>query len=680
MTFLNTNFLYAFLVLLIPIAVHLFNFQRYKPLLFSNLQFLMSIQSKTKQQSKLKKILLLISRLLIFSCLVLAFAQPVIKTDNQAVRNSENQVLLYVDNSLSMGAFSTEGLIMIDLAKNRAKETVQQFAHNDKFMILTNELEGSSFRFVNRDDALNIIENIQLSDYTRSLNDILKRLNDALNTKQEGVKIISIYSDFQIPNAHFEKNIINSETTVLFNLLKHENQNNLFIDSCWFEMPIIRQNQQLGLNVSIVNQSNQNFDMLPVQLIINDQEVASSVVDIKANTSQVATLNYIESSDGLKHAKVKIDDKGSFNFDDVFYFSYEIKKEINVLELYEKKSSPYLKSLFTIDSIFSFTSNSIKSIDYSSLGNYNFVILSDVSDMADGTLSELIKAQSQGVVLLFIPSLEAELSKINQVSSAMAGVQYSHIDTSRTQIEELSLEHYLFKNVFEQIPNVIDLPVVLKRFSIQTQGNILPLIRLMDGSLLLGLSNNEGRETFFMSAALDDKSGNFHRHALIVPTLMNMAIYSKKSQDLYYIVGNQQEIGMRSDRNLSDGAIRFSHKANKKEFIPSFALRSNEIKIFPHIDELEVGNYDVTNAGNILGGVSFNRKPEESQMTFYSEDDLLNKIKEDNLSSVEIINAEKNIKKSFDRILNKNSSIWSYFILLAILFLIIELLIIRVFK
>ena len=615
-----------------------------------------------------------------FSCLILAFAQPVLKTNKQILSTSENQVLLFIDNSLSMGAYSAEGLSMIDLAKNRAKTTVQQFAHNDKFLILSNDLEGSSFRFVNRDDAINLIDNVQLSNYSRSLNEVIKRLNNALNSNQEGNKIISIYSDFQIPNAHFEKNIINSETTVLFNLLKHENQNNLFIDSCWFEMPIVRQNQQLSLNVSIVNQSNQDFDMLPIQLVINNNEVSSSVVDIKANTSQIATLNYIESSEGLKHAKVKIDDKGSFNYDDDFYFSYQIKKEIKVLELFEKKASPYLKSLYTIDSIFSFTSNNVKNVDYSSLGNYNCIVLSDVSDMADGTLSELKKAQSQGVVLLFIPSLDAELSKINLISSAIAGVQYSEIDTSRTQIEELSLEHYLFKNVFEQIPNIIDLPIVMKRISLQAQNNILPLIRLMDGSLLLGLSNHESRETFFSSVALDDKSGNFHRHALIVPTLMNMAIHSKKSQDLYYIIGNHQEISMQSEGNLADDAIRFIHKSNQKEFIPSFAIRSNEIKIFPHIDELEVGNYDVVNAGNVLGGISFNRKPAESQMTFYSEDELSIRIKEDGLTNIEIINSEKNIKKSFDRILNKNSSIGSYFILLAILFLLFELLIVRVFK
>ncbi|MDD2412197.1 MAG: BatA domain-containing protein [Bacteroidales bacterium] len=680
MTFLNPAFLYAFLVLLIPIAIHLFNFQKYKPLLFSNLQFLLTIQSKTKQQSQLKRVLLLISRLLIFSCLVIAFAQPVLKKGDQNNITSENLIVVFIDNSLSMGAFSSEGIVMMDLAKEKATETIEQFAHHDKFMILTNELEGGSFRIINKDDALNSIENIQLSHYSRNLNLIFKRINDVFENHKEELKIISIISDFQLPNAIFDKSVINPEARIVLNVLEHQSKNNIFIDSCWFEMPIIRQNQQLSLNVNVVNQSDQDFDMLPLHLIINNKEITSTVFDIKANSQQTAILNYIETTEGIKHAEIRTDDKGSFNYDDNFYFSYDLKNEISVLELYEKKNSSYLKSLFTVDSLFNFTSTNIKNIDYSSLGNYNFIILSDISEIADGTISELNKALSGGSVLLCIPSLDADYSKLNQFSNEIAGVQYSNIDTSRTQIEELALEHYLFKNVFEQIPNTMDLPVILKRFPILPQSGLIPLIKLMDGSLFIGLSNSDGKNIFFMSAALDDKSGNFHRHALIVPTFMNMAIYSKSSSDLYYKIGNLNEISIKTEKTLSDGAIQLINKKTKNEFIPAFSIRSNDIKIFPHIEDLEAGNYDIVNAGNILGGIAFNRNPEESQMNFFDEKTLNKFIKDENLENVKIVNQSTNLTKSFERILNKSSSIWSYFIVLALLFLIVEIAIIRFSK
>ncbi len=680
MTFLNPTFLYAFLVLLIPIAIHLFNFQRYKPLLFSNLQFLITIQSKTKQQSQLKKILLLISRLFIFSSIVLAFAQPVLTNDKTSISTTENYSILFIDNSLSMGAFSTEGINMIDLAKNRAKETVQQFAHNDKFMIITNELEGSSFRFINKDEAINTIENISLSHYSRSFIDIFKRINDVFGKQYDGLKTISIISDFQLPNAMFDKSVIDPETNIVLHILEHQEQNNIFIDSCWFEMPIIRQNQQLSLNVNIVNQSEQDFDMLPLRLIINNKEVTSTVFNIKANGQQKAVLNYIETTDGIKHAEIRTDDKSSFNYDDTFYFTYEIKNEIKILELFEKKSSPYLKSLYSNDSLYQFASINIKNIDYSTLSNYHFIILSEVSEMADGTISELKKSLKQGVVLLCIPSVDADFQKLNHFSTEIAGVQYSNIDTSRTQIDELAMDHYLFKNVFEEIPNIIDLPIILKRHPLVAQTNLIPLLKLMDGTVFLGLSNQEGDEVFFLSTALDDKSGNFQRHALIVPTLINMALFSKKSNDLYYKIGNQTEISIKSDQSISDGAIKLENIQTKKEFIPSFSIRSNEIKIFPHIEELEAGNYNLTNAGNIIGGTAFNRNPVESQMNFLNKETLKSFIKDENLENIKIIEINDNIKKSFQKILQKPNSIWSYFILLALLFLVLELLIIRQLK
>lgn len=212
------------------------------------------------------------------------------------------------------------------------------------------------------------------------------------------------------------------------------------------------------------------------------------------------------------------------------------------------------------------------------------------------------------------------------------------------------------------------------------QSSLIPLIKLMDGSLFIGLSNADGKNIFFMSAALDDKSGNFHRHALIVPTFINMAIYSKRSNDLYYKIGNLDEISIKTEKTLSDGAIQLINKKTKNEFIPAFSIRSNDIKIFPHIEDIEAGNYEIANAGNTLGCLAFNRNPEESQMNFLDEETLTKLIKDENLENVKIVNQSTNLTKSFQRILSKSNSIWIYFIFLALLFLMVEVAIIRFIK
>ena len=76
MLFRNPALLFGLLLLLIPIILHLFNLQRFETVKFTNVKFLKEIKEKSQKRSKLKKWLLLVTRLLALACLVLGFAQP----------------------------------------------------------------------------------------------------------------------------------------------------------------------------------------------------------------------------------------------------------------------------------------------------------------------------------------------------------------------------------------------------------------------------------------------------------------------------------------------------------------------------------------------------------------------------------------------------------------------------
>jgi L-asparagine transporter-like permease len=78
MHFLYPAFLFALLTLAIPVLVHLFNFRRYKKVLFSNVQFLKEVQEQQASRRNLKERLILAARLLALLFLVFAFARPYI--------------------------------------------------------------------------------------------------------------------------------------------------------------------------------------------------------------------------------------------------------------------------------------------------------------------------------------------------------------------------------------------------------------------------------------------------------------------------------------------------------------------------------------------------------------------------------------------------------------------------
>lgn len=76
MRFIYPSFLWALLLIAIPIIIHLLNLRKHRTVYFSNVSLLKKVRRETKRKSKLKQYLILGSRILVILTLVLAFAKP----------------------------------------------------------------------------------------------------------------------------------------------------------------------------------------------------------------------------------------------------------------------------------------------------------------------------------------------------------------------------------------------------------------------------------------------------------------------------------------------------------------------------------------------------------------------------------------------------------------------------
>ena len=101
MQFKHPELLWALLLLLIPIFIHLFQLRKFKKTPFTNVKFLQKVVSKSRKSSTLKKWLLLATRMLLLAALIIAFAQPFFA---KSTALKEKQTVIYLDNSFSMQA------------------------------------------------------------------------------------------------------------------------------------------------------------------------------------------------------------------------------------------------------------------------------------------------------------------------------------------------------------------------------------------------------------------------------------------------------------------------------------------------------------------------------------------------------------------------------------------------
>lgn len=132
MQFKYPELLWALLLLLIPILVHLFQLRKFKKTAFTNVSLLRKVRAQTRKSRTLKKWLLLFNRILLFSALIFAFAQPFLASETAL---TAKDTVIYLDDSFSMQARSASG----DLMQTAIQDLIREFPADRDLSLFTNE-------------------------------------------------------------------------------------------------------------------------------------------------------------------------------------------------------------------------------------------------------------------------------------------------------------------------------------------------------------------------------------------------------------------------------------------------------------------------------------------------------------------------------------------------------------
>ena len=137
MSLLYPEFLWALLLNIVPIFIHLFNLQKHETIFFSDVSLLKSIEQKNKRKSELKNILLLISRMLLVTSVVIAFCFPY-KNDNKLNDLTNSSTIgIYIDNSFSMSR-NNKNQSLLEAVKDDALKLIDNLPNKTKYVLTTN--------------------------------------------------------------------------------------------------------------------------------------------------------------------------------------------------------------------------------------------------------------------------------------------------------------------------------------------------------------------------------------------------------------------------------------------------------------------------------------------------------------------------------------------------------------
>ncbi|MEP2935544.1 MAG: BatA domain-containing protein [Gilvibacter sp.] len=639
MQFKHPELLYALLLLLIPIIVHLFQLRRFKKEAFTNVAFLKEVVIKTRKSSQVKKWLTLLSRLLAIACIVLAFAQPYFA--NKKATDNPTRWVLYVDNSFSMQAKGAKG----PLLQHTIQDLYAHLGFTDAFDWFTNDQEHLEATL---EDFKKEVLQIQPSATQLSLDQVvLKAQNIASNHSDQDVRLL-VLSDFQ---QHDSKEIaISSSIPIDGVYLEAVNRSNISIDSAY----VTSSGSKTSLNV-LASADNTSQTSFPVSLLNDGQLITKSAFDFTQNTA--AELSFeLDSNQDVK-GQLLINDE-QLTFDNSLYFSLAESPRIKVLSV-SQESDSYIKRLFS-DAEFELTSYRLSDLNFSEILDQQLLILNGLNEITTPLLGAITPFVQNGGHLLIIPGVSIDVDSYNVLSQQLNVGRWGTLINQERNIATIRFDHPIYKDVFDKNVTNFEYPKVNRFYSFT---NPTTAALLLDGGdpFLVQKDNI----TLF-TASLSGENSNFINSPLIVPTLYNIAKNSLPSPTLYYTIGIENQIAIPVVTE-QDEVIRLR---DAQDFIPLQQRFSQQVRITTTDQPELAANYYVMASTDTLGLLSYN----------YSR--LENRNQYTPISQLEAVNFYDSTTELLTKIREDSSvtTYWKWFIIFAVLFLLLEMAFLKFLK
>jgi len=635
MQFKHPEILWALFLLVIPILIHLFELRRFTKTPFTNVAMLQKVVSESRKSNTLKKWLLLFTRLLLLAAIIIAFAQPF---TSAVTALQEKETVVYLDDSFSMQA-KNNGISILEKA---VQELIKNIGGETEFSLFTNE---RTFANVKVSDIQNSLLSLPYSHKQLSLTEIGLKANTLFSQNGSTVKNLIVVSDFQ-ERISDGNNGLDSNLTAHFVPMQAREIQNVSIDSVFVTDGL---NEQATLQVFLSGGDEDN--PLPISLYNTDELIAKAAAKFKADGD--AKVEFSIPGNEQLNGRLSIMDN-ALGYDNRFYFNINSKEKIKVLAISESDSD-YLNRLFRGDE-FNFQKYPLNQLDYSNLDDQNVVILDNLTTIPSSLQNILRTFKNEGGTLIVVPSVNSDLSSYNTFLTSLAATQLLEKVTSDVQLTNISFDHPLYRNVFEQQVTNFQYPSVKEHFKIQTS---LPAALSMVGGDSF-LAGDNGMYVFTVPLALENS--NFINSPLIVPTFYNMAQSSLQAPKPYQTLGEATSVDI-SVQIGGDDILEVSKEGY--EFIPLQQTFTNRVRLTFDQNPTEDGIYSILQNQEVLQYISFNYPRKESQLQYLD------------IGTLENVNAMDSISELFEYLKAENNitAYWKWFVILALLLALIEVLI-----
>ncbi|QED37107.1 hypothetical protein FK178_05000 [Antarcticibacterium arcticum] len=642
MQFNNPEVLFALFLLIIPVIIHLFQLRKFKKESFTNVKFLKKITPQTRKSSQLKKWLVLATRLLLLACIIMAFARPYFPSGNPESQNIET--VIYLDNSYSMQATGTRGRLL----DRSVQDLLSQMPEDRTFTLITNNDEIEE---VTRQD----LQEITYSASQADLKSVFLRAGNKFSADPRVTKKLLLISDFP-GNLEIPEEFTGKDFEIYALPRQGQRRGNISIDSLYQEFE--RPGEQI-VKVRFSYTGN-NPGSVPVSLFNGPVLLGKSSIDFTKEEEFYEIGFPLEDSE-ISRGKITVEDNG-LEFDNSLYFSVNKNLPVTVTSINSGEAG-FLQRIFSGPE-FDYNAMPATGINYNTLTASRVIILNELQDLSASMASTLTNlAASKEVVFIIIPSVEAAGPGMNSFLRTIGFSGFGEPIAEERLITNISFNHPVFSGVFEEQVKNFEYPKVQLSYGPGTGGKTVLSYENNNAFLL------ENRGNYFFTAPLNSTNSNFTQSPLIVPVFYNMGISALKPAQLYYELGRANKVDV-PVKLPGDRILKIT--SAEENFIPQQRRFTNKVEIITEDLPQQPGNFNIIleEEGGPLISISYNIPRTESKSDYV---EISDKDKFTILEELPQFFSSAGFVKELD-------TLWKWFVTFALIFLIIETLLLKYFK
>ena len=648
MQFNNPTILYLLALLIIPIIVHLFQLQKFVKVPFTNVAFLQKLAQETRKSSKLKKWLILCTRMLLFSAILFAFSQPYISNKN----TTKNQhTFIYIDNSLSTNSKGEKG----NLLQNSAKEIIESASKKDIYSLQTN---SNFFKDISYSELKNELLKIENTSKKIDLNSILLKINSFNKSKTNTLSKNIFISDYQNTYNNKFTNVTPSFSAIK---LKNSKRDNISIDSVFTSNT---NTNNLTIHVVIKNQGEEKTN-IPIAIFNADKLISKQSYSIKKDSKKTIPFTIQNQSKFL--GKIETTFSDTYAFDNSFYFTLNSTKKVNILSIGNEAN--FLSKIYTKEE-FNFTETSLQNVNYNSIQKQQLIILNELEIIPENLSKSIFNFLNKGGNIVIIPNQKSKVESYNSFLEKVVSSKIKPKVTDTLKITNINFNHPLFKNVFSKKVSNFQYPTTQSYYPISSK-NSSKIVSFENNQPFISQIKTSNSNIYLLSSSINKNNSNFLNSPLIVPVFYNFGKLSFKHSKLYYYLDDENNIDIETQLEKDD-ILTISNATFS--FIPTQQTFQNKVNITTKEQPTKEGFYNILRKKDTIKTIAFNTPKEESNLNFLD----LNLLKETNKD----INTSTSIKEVFKDLNEKNEVhwLWKWFLALAIVSLLLEILILKFYK